>query len=263
MRFAALTLTALLAFASPALSQTTCNIADQNLEAELSKVEGIRGGEFGAVRRDMRELRSAAMVLQTYGKTEACQAVVSAMTDLLRQPKATLEQRSKQSTNQSSKTDNTQSTQTASNNNTQTATDATNTTGSDNMTTGTTGGIMSMEERRKAASAFFSNEMPMSASDLIGSDVYGPDDNSIGEIEDIIVAKGTKPSFALISYGGFLGLGENRAAVPLERLRISQDNYVFADMTAEQLQKAPGIPRGSRDWWTDSDWMAKNQAYYQ
>jgi hypothetical protein len=59
-----------------------------------------------------------------------------------------------------------------------------------------------MEERRKGASAFFSNEMPMSASDLIGSDVYGPDDNSIGEIEDIIVAKGTKPSFALISYGG-------------------------------------------------------------
>ena len=120
-----------------------------------------------------------------------------------------------------------------------------------------------MEERRKGAMAFFTNEAPMSASDLIGSDVYGPDNNSIGEIEDIIVSKGTKPSFALISYGGFLGLGESRAAVPLEKLRISEDNYVFAEMTAEQLQKAPGIPRGSRDWWTDSSWMTKNEAYYR
>ena len=37
--------------------------------------------------------------------------------------------------------------------------------------------------------------------------------------------------------------GENRAAVPLDKLRISEDNYVFTDMTADQLQKAPGIPR--------------------
>lgn len=80
---------------TPAYAQNTCTIGDQNIEAELAKVEGIRGGTYGAVRRDMRELRSAAMVLQTYGKTEACQAVVSAMTDLLRQPAAALEMRSR------------------------------------------------------------------------------------------------------------------------------------------------------------------------
>ena len=261
MRVLTLSLAAFCAFAGPALAQTTCTIADQNIEAELSKVEGIRGGEFGTVRRDMRELRSAAMVLQTYGKTEACQAVVAAMTELLRQPKATLEQRSRQGQNAN------QPNQTGSDNtqNTQTATDTTSdSTKADNMTTtGTTGQVMSMEDRRKGATAFFTNDAPMSASDLIGSDVYGPDNNSIGEIEDIIVAKGDKPSFALISYGGFLGMGESRAAVPLEKLRISENNYVFADMTAEQLQKAPGIPRGSRDWWTDTSWMAKNEAYYR
>ena len=257
MRFVTLTLAAMCALATPAMAQTTCNTTDQNLEAELSKVEGIRGGEFGAVRRDMRELRSAAMVLQTYGKTEACQAVVAAMAELLRQPKATLEQRSRQGNNTTNKSD---QTSTAENTATQTATDSTS--GSTvTETTGTT--VMSMEERRKGATAFFTNEAPMSASDLIGSDVYGPDNNSIGEIEDIIVSKGTKPSFALISYGGFLGLGESRAAVPLEKLRISEDNYVFADMTADQLQKAPGIPRGSRDWWTDTSWMTKNEAYYR
>ena len=259
MRFVTLTLVAMCALAAPASAQTTCNITDQNLEAELSKVEGIRGGEFGAVRRDMRELRTAAMVLQTYGKTEACQAVVAAMTELLRQPKATLEQRSRQGNNTAGKSD---QTNTAENTATQTATDSTaGSTATE--TTGSTGHITSMEERRKGAMAFFTNEAPMSASDLIGSDVYGPDNNSIGEIEDIIVSKGTKPSFALISYGGFLGLGESRAAVPLEKLRISEDNYVFAEMTAEQLQKAPGIPRGTRDWWTDSSWMTKNEAYYR
>ena len=206
----------------------------------------------------MRELRSAAMVLQTYGKTEACQAVVAAMTELLRQPKATLEQRSRQGQNTTGKSN---STNTAENSTQGTETTST-TTSTETMSTGA-GQVMSMEARRKGATAFFSNDAPMSASDLIGSDVYGPDNNSIGEIEDIIVSKGDKPSFALISYGGFLGMGESRAAVPLEKLRLSEDNYVFAEMTAEQLQKAPGIPRGSRDWWTDNNWMSKNEAYYR
>lgn len=131
------------------------------------------------------------------------------------------------------------------------------------MTDTTTSMGMSMEERRKTATGFFASDSPMSAADLIGSDLYGPDNDSIGEIEDIIVAAGSKPSFALISYGGFLGIGESRAAVPLDKLRISNDNYVFTDMTADQLQKAPGIPRASRDWWTDADWMSKNEVYYR
>jgi Tfp pilus assembly major pilin PilA len=241
--------------AAPAVAQTTCTIADQNIETELSKIEGIRGGQYGSVRRDMRELRSAAMVLQSYGKTEACQALVSAMTDLLRQPAATLEMRGQQTT--INKTAQTGSDSAA------TTTDTTGSTTSTDATAPNTSMGMSMADRRKGATAFFVNNAPMSASELIGSDVYGPDNDSIGEIEDLIVAGGDKPGFALISYGGFLGMGESRAAVPLRKLSMSSDGYVFTDMTADQLQKAPAISRDNRDWWSNTSWMSENDAYYR
>jgi len=61
MRLLTLTLVGLWVFAGPVLAQTTCNVGDKNTEAELSKIEGIRGGEFGAVRRDQFR-RGAAQI---------------------------------------------------------------------------------------------------------------------------------------------------------------------------------------------------------
>jgi hypothetical protein len=106
--------------------------------------------------------------------------------------------------------------------------------------------MLTMEERRKAAVPFTERKMAMSSAELIGSDVYGKDNSSIGEIDDIIVSSDDTPAYALISYGGFLGLGEDQAAVPVSELRVSEDNYFFVDFTAEQLQAAPKLARRER-----------------
>src|SRR5687768_15290764 len=84
--------------AAPSLSYAACTITDQKIEQELSKIEGIASADFGNVRRDVRTLRNAATVLQRYGKDEACQQVVATMSDLLRNPKASLEMRNKSMT---------------------------------------------------------------------------------------------------------------------------------------------------------------------
>lgn len=84
-----------LLLAAPSVSYAACTITDEKTEQELSKVEGISSGDFGSVRRDVRALRSAATILQRYGKDEACQQVVATMSDLLRNPKASLEMRTK------------------------------------------------------------------------------------------------------------------------------------------------------------------------
>ena len=84
--------------AAPSLSYAACTITDEKTEQELSKVQGISSGDFGDVRRDVRALRSAATILQRYGKDEACQQVVATMSDLLRNPKASLEMRNKSMT---------------------------------------------------------------------------------------------------------------------------------------------------------------------
>jgi hypothetical protein len=260
--------------AVPSLSYAACTISDQNIEQELSKVEGIASGDFGNVRRDVRTLRNAATVLQRYGKDEACQQIVSTMSDLLRNPKASLEMRNKSMTSatrgqvatgtqQQPSTDN-QTTATAE----QPAAPATETTSDPQTTASTTPATstdaapMTMEQRRTAAVPFLERKNPMSAADLIGADVYGTDNDSIGEIEDVIVSPDNKPSYALVSYGGFLGLGEEQAAVPVAALRVSPDKYVFVPMTADHLKAAPKLQRGTADWWTNENFRAQNDQYY-
>jgi hypothetical protein len=269
--------------AAPSLSYAACTISDEKIEQELSKVEGIASGDFGNVRRDVRTLRNAATVLQRYGKDEACQQVVATMSDLLRNPKASLEMRNKSMTsatrgqvdqqqpsasNQASTTaqqpapaDN-QTTATAE----QPAASATEsdpqTTASTTPATSTDAAPMTMEERRTSSVPFLERKNPMSAAELIGADVYGTDNDSIGEIEDVIVSPDNKPSYALVSYGGFLGLGEEQAAVPVAALRVSPDRYVFLPMTADQLKAAPKLQRGTADWWTNENFRAQNDQYY-
>jgi hypothetical protein len=54
----------------------------------------------------------------------------------------------------------------------------------------------------------------LSASRLIDADVYGANDREIGEIEDIIIPLGGGAPVAVLSVGGFLGIGERHVAVP-------------------------------------------------
>lgn len=274
--------------AAPSLSYAACTISDQKIEQELSKVEGIASGDFGNVRRDVRTLRNAATVLERYGKDEACQQVVATMSDLLRNPKASLEMRNKSMTSatrgqvatgaqqppstsdQASTT--TQQPATTTNQTTATAEQPAapatetksdpQTTASTTPATSTDAGPMTMEQRRTTSVPFLERKNPMSAADLIGADVYGTDNDSIGEIEDVIVSPDNKPSYALVSYGGFLGLGEEQAAVPVAALRVSPDKYVFLPMTADQLKAAPKLQRGTADWWTNENFRAQNDQYY-
>ena len=277
-----------LLLAAPNLSYAACTIADEKTEQELSKVEGISSGDFGDVRRDVRTLRSAATILQRYGKDEACEQVVSTMSDLLRNPKASLDMRnnSMSARQQSAATrgqvgsDAEQQTSTSNQTTAQQPATTTNQTASteqpavpatetksDHQTTGSTtppadSGPMTMEQRRTSSVPFMERKNPMSAADLIGADVYGTDNDSIGEIEDVIVSPDNKPSYALVSYGGFLGLGENQAAVPVAALRVSPDKYVFIPMTADQLKAAPKLERNTADWWTNENFRTQNDQYY-
>ena len=52
------------------------------------------------------------------------------------------------------------------------------------------------------------------ASKLLKSDVYNQDGEKIGAIDDFIVGGENKVSFAIISVGGFLGMGDRLVAVP-------------------------------------------------
>ncbi|NTS33992.1 PRC-barrel domain-containing protein [Phyllobacterium sp. YR620] len=79
------------------------------------------------------------------------------------------------------------------------------------------------------------------ATRVIGTNVYNEANDKIGEIEDVMLDK-TSDSimFAVIGFGGFLGMGEKYHAVPWKLLNYDESTggYVVP-FTKEQLTQAP------------------------
>ncbi|MFC7476402.1 PRC-barrel domain-containing protein [Dankookia sp. GCM10030260] len=81
------------------------------------------------------------------------------------------------------------------------------------------------------------------ASKLIGASVYNENNESIGEVDDILIpAGGTGGPIAVISVGGFLGIGAKLVAVPYERLQAaggSNNRWTLAGATKDSLGSLP------------------------
>ena len=77
------------------------------------------------------------------------------------------------------------------------------------------------------------------ASDLIDMDVENLNGDEIGEIDDLIISNGKVPN-AVISVGGFLGMGEKLVAVPYNELRVDNEGeHIVYDATEDQLKSLP------------------------
>jgi hypothetical protein len=94
---------------------------------------------------------------------------------------------------------------------------------------------------------------------LIGSDkvegtaVYGVDDQKIGSVQRVMIDKiSGKVSYAVVSFGGFLGIGEDYYPVPWPTLKYDTrvDGYRLG-VTEDQLKGAPKY--GQHDSWDWSD----------
>lgn len=81
------------------------------------------------------------------------------------------------------------------------------------------------------------------ASSLIGSTVYSSTDESIGEINDMIVNLDGTVEGVVIGVGGFLGLGEKKVAIEMGELTVSTDENgntrLQSAATREDLEAAP------------------------
>ncbi|MGZ8349541.1 MAG: PRC-barrel domain-containing protein [Allosphingosinicella sp.] len=76
-----------------------------------------------------------------------------------------------------------------------------------------------------------------------GTPVYNRTDQHLGSIHSVMIdKKNGKIAYAVLSFGGFFGLGENVYPVPWEVLTydVDLDAYVV-DLTREQLENAPTL----------------------
>src|SRR6516164_7967020 len=94
---------------------------------------------------------------------------------------------------------------------------------------------------------------------LIGSDkvegtaVYGADDRKIGSIERVMIDKiSGRVSYAVLGFGGFLGLGNDHYPLPWQSLKYdTRVGGYRTGVTEDQLRGAPKY-RDERDWnWAD------------
>ncbi|WP_055046076.1 PRC-barrel domain-containing protein [Devosia sp. A16] len=86
-------------------------------------------------------------------------------------------------------------------------------------------------------------DAPLTAEELIGTNAYGPGDEHLGAIGDVILAADGKAVEAvIIDFGGFLGIGTKPVAVAIENLRFATnqngDKFLFVNVTRDQLDKA-------------------------
>jgi len=80
------------------------------------------------------------------------------------------------------------------------------------------------------------------ASDKVeGTTVYGPDGQTVGEIERVMIDKlSGKVAYAVMSFGGFMGIGEDYYPVPWATLKYDTSLGGYkTNITREQLDRAP------------------------
>jgi hypothetical protein len=79
------------------------------------------------------------------------------------------------------------------------------------------------------------------ASKVIGSNVVNDANETIGEIDDLLVSLDGKEPYAVLSIGGFLGMGTHLVVVPYDTLKFADKKVVLPGGTRDGLKMLPAF----------------------
>lgn len=104
----------------------------------------------------------------------------------------------------------------------------------------------------------------MAARTLEGDRVLNRHGEDLGEIQDIMLdVPGGRIAYAVLSFGGFLGIGDKLFAIPWSALTLDADRRCFVlDIVKEQLQDAPGFDKHHWPSMADPVWAAEVHSFY-
>jgi sporulation protein YlmC with PRC-barrel domain len=90
----------------------------------------------------------------------------------------------------------------------------------------------------------------MSTGSLKGDDIYNPRGEKLGKVEEIMLDVTTgMVGYVVLSFGGFMGMGDKLFAVPWQALRLDEEQHRFIlDVPKDRLESAPGF---DKDNWPD------------
>ncbi|HEY2864442.1 MAG TPA: PRC-barrel domain-containing protein [Casimicrobiaceae bacterium] len=104
----------------------------------------------------------------------------------------------------------------------------------------------------------------MDASTLQGDSVVNAAGESLGKVEAIMLDVTTgRIAYAVLSFGGFLGMGAKLFAIPWGALTLDAREHRFIlDVSKEKLQNAEGFDKDRWPSMADSNWAAEIHSYY-
>ncbi len=104
----------------------------------------------------------------------------------------------------------------------------------------------------------------MGADTLIGDDVYNSSGENLGSIKELMIEMATgKINYAVLSFGGFLGVGDRLFAVPWQALKLDTENKRFIlNASKEQLKNAPGFDKDHWPVMADTAWVTNVHNFY-
>ena len=111
--------------------------------------------------------------------------------------------------------------------------------------------------------ASIDNPQFLSASTIKGDKVVNRSGEDLGKIEELMVdLQDGRIAYAVLSFGGFLGMGNKLFAIPWKALSLKLHEHAFIlDVDKEILEKAEGF---DKDHWptTDREWLSSMYNYY-
>ncbi|HSF11113.1 MAG TPA: PRC-barrel domain-containing protein [Nitrospirales bacterium] len=104
----------------------------------------------------------------------------------------------------------------------------------------------------------------LSSSSIVGTTVQNMGREDLGEIKDLMIdLSGGRIAYAVLSFGGFLGMGDKLFAIPWEAFQVVQEEEVLLlNVAKEKLEQAPGFDKDNWPDMADMTWGKSIHTYY-
>jgi len=108
-----------------------------------------------------------------------------------------------------------------------------------------------------------SNDVVKTA-DVIGKNVINRENEKLGKIEEIVLEKVSgQTRYAVLSFGGFLGLGDDLYAIPWQAMEYCpEENSFIINIDKEKLKTASGFNKDNWPDFADPTWLQSFNDFY-
>ena len=105
----------------------------------------------------------------------------------------------------------------------------------------------------------------LSASTLAGDSVRNPAGEDLGKIDELMIdIPSGRVAYAVLSFGGFLGMGDKLFAVPWNALKVDEDEKCFVlNVDKRRIEQAPGFDKSNWPDMSDPSFGTQLNDYYQ